>query len=137
MKNVSSGGKNLNWGIGECVIIVDNRVICTPGGKNATVVALDKMTGETLWTTKGLSELSAYCSPVLIERGGKNLLLTMIEKSIVCIDPTNGKVLWQIPHEPQYNISAVSPVYSNGLFYVSNPYSCINFSSIFRNMFFG
>lgn len=115
-------GEILHWGIAESIIIVDDKVICTPGGQDATVVALDKMTGETLWTTKGLSEHSAYCSPVVIERGGKSLLITMVEKSIVCIDPNNGKVLWQIPHEPKYSISAVSPVYSEGLFYVSNGY---------------
>lgn len=115
-------GKNLRWGIGESVIIVDDRVICTPGGQDATVVALDKMTGKTLWTTKVLSELSAYCSPVMIERDGKSLLITMVEKSIVCIDPNNGEVLWQIPHKPKYSISAVSPVYTDGLFYVSNGY---------------
>lgn len=115
-------GKNIGWGIAESVLIVGNKVICTPGGQDATMVALDKMTGETLWTTKGLSELSAYCSPVMIERGAKSLLITMVEKSIICVDPDNGKVLWQIPHKTNYSISAVSPIYNNGLFYVSNAY---------------
>jgi outer membrane protein assembly factor BamB len=93
-----------------------------PGGKDATVVALDKITAETIWTTKGLSETSAYCSPVVIERNGKRLIATMVQKSIVLIDPENGKVLYRIPHIGKHFISAVSPVYKDGLIYGTTGY---------------
>jgi len=115
-------GKNIRWGIAESVLIDGNKVICTPGGKNATVVALDKMTGETIWTTKGLSELSAYCSPSVIERGDLRILLTMVQKSVVGIDIQTGRLLWRVGHEVDYDISAVTPVYVNGAIIVSNAY---------------
>jgi outer membrane protein assembly factor BamB len=115
-------GKNIKWGIAESVLIFDEKVICTPGGENATVVALDKMTGKTIWTTKGLSETSAYCCPVVIERGGKRLLLTMVQKSVVIIDPENGKVICRMPHIGKHFISAVSPVYKDGLIYATTGY---------------
>jgi len=70
-------GKNIRWGIAESVLIDGDKAICTPGGKEATVVALNKMTGETVWTSKGLSQLSAYCSPILVERGPNRLILTL------------------------------------------------------------
>jgi outer membrane protein assembly factor BamB len=115
-------GKNIKWGIAESVLIFDEKVICTPGGEDATVVALDKMTGKTIWTTKGLSETSAYCCPVVIERGGKRLLLTMVQKSVVIIDPENGKVICRMPHIGKHFISAVSPVYKDGLIYATTGY---------------
>jgi len=98
--------KNIKWGIAESPLIDGDKVFCTPGGKDATIVALNKHTGQTIWTTKGLSNLSAYCSPIL---SGK-LLFTMVEKLIVCVDSENGKVLWTIPHETRNDIAAVTPL---------------------------
>jgi outer membrane protein assembly factor BamB len=117
------GGVNLRWGIAESVLIDGKKVICTPGGPDATVVALDKMTGSTIWTSKGLSEKSGYCSPILVEEGGNRLLITMVEKSIVCLEIETGKPVWRIPHEAKYDIQAVSPVYKDGMLYVTNSYN--------------
>ncbi len=116
------GGKNIRWGIAESVLIDGDKVICTPGGKDATMAALNKMTGETIWTSKGLSQLSAYCSPMLVERGGKRLLLTLVEKTLVGIDAGTGQVYWTIPHQVSYDIQAVSPLYKDGMVFVSNGY---------------
>jgi outer membrane protein assembly factor BamB len=115
-------GKNIKWGISESVLIDGKKVICTPGGEDATVVAIDKMTGETIWTSKGLSEASAYCCPVIFDMGANRVLITMVEKSIVALDPETGKVHWQIPHETSHDISAVIPVYHDGKLYVTNGY---------------
>ncbi|MBN2376555.1 MAG: PQQ-binding-like beta-propeller repeat protein [Sedimentisphaerales bacterium] len=71
-------GKNIKWGISESVLIDGDKVFCTPGGKDAAIVALNKHTGETIWTSKGLSNLSAYCSAIIMKRGDKHLLLTMV-----------------------------------------------------------
>jgi len=116
------GGQNIRWGIAESVLIDGEKVICTPGGKDATMVALNKMTGETLWTSKGLSQLSAYCSPMLVERGGNRLILTLVEKALAGIDPNTGKVYWTIPHRVSYDIQAVSPLHKDGTVFVSNAY---------------
>jgi len=115
-------GKNIQWGMAESVLIDGERAICTPGGENATVVALNKMTGETIWTSKGLSEPSAYCSPILVDRGSNHLILTLIQKAIVGVDANTGKVHWIVPHEVSYDIQAVSPLYKDGMMYVTNAY---------------
>jgi len=115
-------GKNIQWGVSESVLIFDNKVICTPGGKDATVVALDKMNGQTVWTSKGLSETSAYCCPVVITRGGKRLIATMVQESIVLIEPETGKLISRMPHVGKHFISAVSPIYKDGLIYGTTGY---------------
>ncbi|MHC4646194.1 MAG: outer membrane protein assembly factor BamB family protein [Planctomycetota bacterium] len=115
--------KNIKWGLSESVLIFDNKVICTPGGDNATMVALNKMTGETIWKTSSLSEKAAYCSPVVIERNGRKVILTNIQKSIVFIDPVNGNVIYRIPHEKRHDLAAVSPVYKDGFVYVTTGYA--------------
>jgi outer membrane protein assembly factor BamB len=115
-------GRNIRWGIAESLLIDGGKVVCTPGGKDATVVALDKMTGKTLWTTRGLSEKSAYGSPILIEKGSNRLLITMVQKSIVCMDIDSGEIYWRIPNKVSHDISAVSPLCIDGLLYVTNGY---------------
>jgi outer membrane protein assembly factor BamB len=115
-------GKNIRWGIAESPLIDGEQVICTPGGQDATLVALNKTTGETIWTSKGLSQPSAYCSPALVTRGPNRLILTMVEKAVVGVGADNGKVHWTIPHEVSYDIQAVSPAYQDGLMYVTNGY---------------
>jgi outer membrane protein assembly factor BamB len=116
------GGRNIRWGIAESVLVHADKVICTPGGQDATVVALDRMTGTTYWTSKGLSQLSGYCSPVLVERGSNRLLLTLVERALVGIDVYTGRVYWTIPHQVSYDIQAVSPLYKDGMIFVSNGY---------------
>lgn len=115
-------GPNITWGIAESPLIDGEKIICTPGGPDAAIVALNKMTGETIWTSKGLSEASAYCSPLLIERGPNRLILTLVERSLVGVDANTGKVYWTVPHEVSYNIQAVSPAYGDGLIYITNGY---------------
>ena len=43
------GGKVPAWSYRESLLVDGEKVICTPGGADATLVALDKMTGKTLW----------------------------------------------------------------------------------------
>ncbi len=53
---------------------------------------------------------------------GNRLLITMVEKSVVCLDIETGKLIWQIPYPTKYDISAVSPVYKNGMLYTTTSY---------------
>jgi outer membrane protein assembly factor BamB len=116
------GARNLKWGIAEAPLIVDDKIICTPGGPDIAIAALDKMTGKVIWTVTGLNQKSAYCSPILINRGQRRLIVTILQKSIVAIDPETAELVWRIPHQAQYDISAVSPLYGNGRLYVTNGY---------------
>jgi len=122
-------GQNLKWGLSESVLIYGDKAICTPGGKDATMVALNKMNGETIWTTKGLRtakglcEKAAYCSPVVVELSGKPLIATNVQKSIILVDPDNGEVVHRIGHEKRHDLAAVSPVVSGRYLYVTTGYT--------------
>jgi len=112
--------KNIRWGMTGSPLIDGKKLFCTPGGKDGTVVALDKMTGQTIWTTTGLSESSAYCSPILIERGANRLLVTMIEKAVICVAADTGKLIWRIPYETSSGTGIITPVYKDGYIYVTS-----------------
>ena len=63
------GSKLIRWAIAESVLIDGDNMFCTPGGPGASIVALNKYTGKTVWTTKGLSDPSCCCSLSLFRLG--------------------------------------------------------------------
>ena len=116
------GGKNLRWGLAESVLIVGDKAILTPGGPNASVVAVNKKTGETIWKTKGLSDSSGYCSPMLVTLKDRKLIVTMTKAAVVGIDAADGKVLWRHPWRNQHGNHPDTPLYEDGIIYAACGY---------------
>lgn len=116
------GGKNIRWGIAESPLIVDGKMICHPGGKDAGVAALDCETGRTVWTSKGLSDSSAYCSPMAAQVGSRTLLVTQTEDHIVGLDAAAGAVLWRVAQRNKWAVHPNTPVFLDGKCFVSSGY---------------
>jgi len=119
-------GKQGAWGTAESPLIVDDKVIYTPCGKNTTMVALNKNTGETVWTSKSLNDQSGYVSPILVERGGKKQIITNTGRYIIGVDAENGEILWEIlckDYKSPGDINCVSPVYSDGQVFITSGYN--------------
>ena len=112
------GAGQAKFGFAECVLVDGQKVICTPGGPDASLVALDRDTGATLWKTEGLSQPAGYCSARLIRHGGQRLIVTMLQKVVVAIDPDNGKVLWQYDFPNRFGVLPNPPLYADGMLYV-------------------
>jgi outer membrane protein assembly factor BamB len=119
-------GRNNTWGIAESVLINGNLLFCTPGGTENNIVALDRFTGTTKWTSPGNRQPSAYCSPVLIKHNTASLIVTMTAESIVGVDALTGQFYWQVPQFQGNKIHANTPVYSNGRIYCSSDYAETN-----------
>jgi outer membrane protein assembly factor BamB len=115
-------GENSTWSLAESLLVDGDRLICTPGGPDAGVVALNKMTGDTIWTTKGLSDKPSYCSPTIVDHKGGRILLTETAKLVVGIDAATGALLWTHDHPTEYDIHAVTPIYKDGLVYFTGGY---------------
>ena len=92
------GAQETNWGIAESPLLDGDRIILTPGGAEHNVVALDRFSGELIWTSRGNSEPSAYCSPILAEHNGTRLVITSTAGSLLGIDADNGGTYWGIEH---------------------------------------
>ena len=117
------GARVIQFGIVESLLVDGDNLICTPGGQNATVVALDKRTGETVWVCEELSDESGYCSPIIVQRGESRIVVTLTGPALVGIESDTGKLLWRHPHKAQDNsIHPVSPVYEDGRIYITTGY---------------
>lgn len=109
-------------GFNESVLVDGSKVICTPGGPDASLVALDKRTGQTIWTSKGFSDQSAYCSPLLIERGGTRLIVTITTRHVVGLNADTGEMVWSqsFDTEAEDPNHSVSPAYRDGHLYATS-----------------
>ncbi len=118
------GARNISWGITESPLVLDGKVIFTPGGPAAGVVALHPGTGATLWVTEGVNDRSGYCSPIVVERGGRTIIAQLTGTTFIGIQADNGQLLWREDRRPTpaHSIQAVSPVYEDGRFYVTAGY---------------
>ncbi|MCJ7820882.1 MAG: PQQ-binding-like beta-propeller repeat protein, partial [Bacteroidales bacterium] len=113
-------GRNNTWGIAESVLIDGDILFCTPGGIENNIVALNRLTGTTIWTSPGNSQPSAYCSPILVKHNKTQLIVTMTAESIIGVDAGTGQFYWQVPQFQNNKIHANTPVYLNGTIYCSS-----------------
>jgi len=115
------GGKPGPWDYAESPLVDGDVVVCAPGGKVATIIALDKKTGKTVWQT-ALPEAddAAYASAIIVEIGGVRQYVHLLQKGCVGVEAKTGKFLWRYgkiaPNDPAH---ITTPVARDGLVYFS------------------
>ncbi|HPF51370.1 MAG TPA: PQQ-binding-like beta-propeller repeat protein [Draconibacterium sp.] len=82
------------WGNSETPLIIDDKLICSPGGDKTSVVALNKMTGETVWQSESLGGARAYASATIYEYKDFRYILAVIGTDILALVPETGEIAW-------------------------------------------
>jgi outer membrane protein assembly factor BamB len=92
------GGRPGNWGYCDFPLVDGDRLIGTPGAANATLVALNKKTGEVIWkcALPGNSR-NTYGGVVAATIGGVRQYVHQLDMGIVGVAASDGKILWQFP----------------------------------------
>lgn len=123
-KNIEKdfGGKNIMWGVSESPLIVNEKIILSPGGKINNIVAIDKNNGALVWTCAGDGDLSSYCSPIYISDQKIPQIVTMMASHIVGIDVASGKKLWSYKYENFRKIHPNTPIYHNNMIFCTSGY---------------
>ena len=115
--------KMVMWGIAESSLIEGNTLIVVPGGENASVIALNKKTGELLWESNVDIGNTAYNSPMLIKGHGDPIVVVMGGKYTVGIDLATGKQRFTFPYENDRKIHPNTPLYADGMLLINNGYN--------------
>ncbi len=100
-----------HWEYAESPLVDGEKVICTPGGPDASIVALDRKTGKTVWTSKGLSDPAGYASCVKMTVDKVPMILAMTAKELVGVSAKTGQVLWHWDRPANGIANAPSPVF--------------------------
>jgi outer membrane protein assembly factor BamB len=83
------------WGFSESPLVDGDRVICTPGGDDAMLVALDKQTGTEIWRSNVPDQGGAgYSSVVISEGAGVKQYVTFVGRGVIGVRAADGKHLW-------------------------------------------
>jgi outer membrane protein assembly factor BamB len=122
-KNLRSdfGGQPGMWAYSESPLIDGDKLVCTPGGKEATLVALNKNSGEIIWkcAVPG-GDQAAYASIVVTEVGGVKQYVQFLQKGVVGVDAKTGKYLWRYDKTAQNSPANIpTPVAHDGYVYSS------------------
>jgi outer membrane protein assembly factor BamB len=113
-------GRNITWALSESLLIDGNRLICTPGGENAGIVALEKNTGTTIWVCDNVHDKPGYASPVVFEFEGLRQIVTLMATSVVGVNADTGRLLWKVKHSTPFDENINTPVYHDGSVFISS-----------------
>src|SRR5262249_42206027 len=114
------------WGYSESPLVDGDQLICTPGGEQGTLAALDKKTGKVLWRSKELKHAATYSSVVRATIGGVQQYVLMTyagdtDGSFVAgVAARDGKLLWvqQFIKGAAYSVSP-TPIVRGNLVYTT------------------
>jgi len=95
LKAEFNGQKADSWGYSESVLIDGDKLVCTPGGEKNTMVALNKQTGETIWTSSRPGDRGAgHASIVVSLVDGIRAYVTTTGSGAMGVRADDGKLLW-------------------------------------------
>jgi outer membrane protein assembly factor BamB len=122
-KNIGTdfGGEAGQWAYSESPLIDGDAVVCTPGGKDATLVALNKKTGEVIWKSAVPGgDAAAYASAIVVEAGGRKQYVQFLAKGVVGVDAKTGKFLWRYDRTAEKSPANIpSPLAHDGYVYTA------------------
>ncbi|MGD2094363.1 MAG: PQQ-like beta-propeller repeat protein [Phycisphaerales bacterium] len=102
-KNLQSdlgGGNTPRWKFSESPLVDGDKLLCTPGGRNSTIVALNKKTGEIIWRSstpdigpQGKDE-TGYSSIIKTRTGNIWQYIQLTNKGLIGVSAEDGRFLW-------------------------------------------
>jgi outer membrane protein assembly factor BamB len=122
------------WGYAESPLVDGDRVLCTPGGPDAMIVALDKFTGDEIWRSSvpafeehrgagdRIKEGAAYSSIVISNGGGIKQYVQLIGRGIIGLRASDGKFLWGYDHVANGTANIPTPIVSGDYVFASTGY---------------
>lgn len=116
------GGSMMSgWKYSESPLVDGDQVVCTPGGKDGTLLALDRNTGKKIWQTSDWTDAAGYSSVIIATLAGKRQYVQLTGQSVAGIDPASGEVLWRADREGKTAVIS-TPVVADDMVFVTSSY---------------
>ena len=123
------------WGFSESPLVDGNWVLCTPGGPNAMMVALNKNTGKEIWRAavpkfgdgknkegQDLKQGAAYSSIVISEAAGVKQYVQLVGQGVIGIHARDGRFLWGYEDAANPVANIPTPIISGDYVFTSTGY---------------
>ncbi len=134
------GGQMMSgWGYSESPLVDGDKVVVTPGGKSAMMVAMNKKTGEVIWKVnvgdlggKG-KDGAGYSSIVVANIAGVRQYITLVGRGGIGVAAENGKLLWSYNKAANTVANITTPLVKDDLVFLSSAYNngsgCVRLTS--------
>jgi len=99
------------------IVDQDKCIVHLGGPDKGAVMALDVKNGETVWSCA--EDGPAYASPILVTLDEVRQVVTQSQKACLGVDVSDGKLLWKIPFQTEYDQNAVTPLEHEGSLIIS------------------
>ena len=122
-KNLSKdfAGEVGGWGYSESPLVDGEQLICTPGGRQGTLLALNKRTGAKTWQSYQWTDPAEYASVIATQIGGKRHYIQLTGESVGGVAADSGKMLWRASRKGSVAIIP-TPIVRNDLVFVTSGY---------------
>jgi outer membrane protein assembly factor BamB len=114
------GGNTPYWGYSESPLVIDDRIILNAGGRRASIVALSKQDGKTLWQNH--NDEAGYSSPMLLRTGSLQQVVFFTGQRALAVDPRDGRLLWSYNRASNGTANIATPVVRGNRVFVSSDY---------------
>ena len=111
---------NLLYGHCGSLRIDGDRLFTQLGGEKASMLCLDKKTGETLWLGESTGNAAGYGSPILFEYEGIPMIAAMDAKGLFAVNRATGKLLFHVWHPARLDENITTPIYRDGKIFITN-----------------
>jgi outer membrane protein assembly factor BamB len=126
-KNVRSefGGKPGEWAFSESPLVDGETVVVTPGGEEATLVALDKNSGDVIWKSQVPGgDAAGYASVIIVNAAGVKQYVQFLAKGLVGVNANTGEFLWRYERPAQSSPANIgTPVAQDEYVYSGSHYA--------------
>src|SRR5262249_54033173 len=115
-------GSKMMYGYASSPIAFRDLVVVPVGGKGHALMAFRQTDGAVQWSALDFGNV--YSSPLLIDLGGLEQLVCVLDGAVVGVNPHNGDPQWQVPFKADYSIAVSTPVWGAGnVLFVSAEYN--------------
>ena len=117
------GGSIPGWGYTESPLIDGNKVIVTPGRQQATMVALDKMTGQLIWKSQVPGgDPAQYASSIVATVDGVRQYIQFLRGGVVGVAADDGRFLWRYSNPANGTANCSTPIFQDNHLFAASGY---------------
>lgn len=114
------GGGNIQWGLSESPLVLPDRIIVNAGGRNASIVAVNKKDGSEIWRSQ--SDEAGYSSGVLHTFEGTPQAIFFSASRGLAVDSRDGRLLWSYDRVSNRTANIATPIARGNKVFFSSDY---------------
>lgn len=108
------------WGYSGSVLIEGDLAVISPGGAAGALLAVNKNTGERVWSAG--KDGAGYATPYPFTLSGKRYLVGFVAQAAMIVEAATGREVWRTPWRTDWDVNAASPIFHDGDLFISSGY---------------